>query len=1055
MTDRGKAVFLSYASQDAEAAKRICDALRAAGVEVWFDQSELRGGDAWDAMIRKRIKECALFVPVITPNTNARPEGYFRLEWKLAVDRSHLMADDAPFLFPIVVGDVTDTTARVPDKFRDVQWTRLRLDETPGELAGRVARLLAGNSLEPGRPRPGSRGEGAAAPANHRVARWQWWMIFPIIGTIMGLMFAAIPLWKMIQGPPPKRPPQLQTPDPKPQTPTLSPARQLAERARALSLDQYNSTVSDYATAEGLIQKAVEMDPNDTEIWAIASLFHTSIRTRGFDQTSGRREQARSAAERAIKLAPDSVNALFALGRTQRDSDGAAAELTFKRILALDPNHADAMSQLGWMCDLTDRFDEALAFYDRVLELDPQDAPLTHYLRYLLFFHYGRFAEAEAEIRRSVALQPSANSITGQAMVALTWRGDAEAAARALAAAPAELQSQTRLIWIGAIVHLARHDPAEVLRTLSRTETDYLQDNWFAGPKALFAGLAHRQAGRHEAARVAWESALAVVDARMKTAPDSRALHLARGQLLAWLGRTDEARREARTLEEMNRAPAAADWIFAPMMVHAALGDAAAVVPQLEQALAWDGKKNIGWPLTPALLRVDARWDALRSDPRFQKLCEERPGKSAVALSPTREVSALVRQGREMLEKYITDDTQRETLSLAEELVKRAVQADVTDADAWSLTAQVASSYIVSGRDRLPARYAAMNSAAEKAMQLAPKSDEALYARAVAYRLQSTTRTEAERLLRELLARNPADRRMIRMLGNVLQNRQAYGDALMAYRQAAALPGGDARAELYCAEMLLKMNRHDEAEAAAERSLAVQPTGTTWLFKVNLARLRGDLARARAELAKVPPAVLLDDRGASVAANVWLWSREPEKVIAALEVIPGDDLYNAFFYGPKSLMLGFAHQLAGREAVAKVQWRIASKNLEARVAADPSMAINPLYLGTKMFLDFLIGDPNRKAEAEQMLRLYVQIGVTVDMDPAWDPAKIFTLLGRQDIMIDLAEMMLKSGEMPGLREQLRTDQRYAPLRGNPRFDALLKEPSSSAKATEDREAKKE
>ena len=39
------ALFLSYASQDAVAARRICDVLRAAGVEVWFDQSELRGGD--------------------------------------------------------------------------------------------------------------------------------------------------------------------------------------------------------------------------------------------------------------------------------------------------------------------------------------------------------------------------------------------------------------------------------------------------------------------------------------------------------------------------------------------------------------------------------------------------------------------------------------------------------------------------------------------------------------------------------------------------------------------------------------------------------------------------------------------------------------------------------------------------------------------------------------------------------------------------------------------------------------------------------------------------
>ena len=53
------AVFVSYASQDAEAAKRICAALRDARVEVWFDQSELRGGDAWDAKIRRQIKECA------------------------------------------------------------------------------------------------------------------------------------------------------------------------------------------------------------------------------------------------------------------------------------------------------------------------------------------------------------------------------------------------------------------------------------------------------------------------------------------------------------------------------------------------------------------------------------------------------------------------------------------------------------------------------------------------------------------------------------------------------------------------------------------------------------------------------------------------------------------------------------------------------------------------------------------------------------------------------------------------------------------------------------
>ena len=94
--DPSRAVFLSYASQDAEAARCICEALRGAAVEVWFDQSELTGGDAWDAKIRKQIKECALFVPVISANTQARLEGYFRIEWKLAAQRTHAMAEATP-----------------------------------------------------------------------------------------------------------------------------------------------------------------------------------------------------------------------------------------------------------------------------------------------------------------------------------------------------------------------------------------------------------------------------------------------------------------------------------------------------------------------------------------------------------------------------------------------------------------------------------------------------------------------------------------------------------------------------------------------------------------------------------------------------------------------------------------------------------------------------------------------------------------------------------------------------------------------------------------------
>jgi TolB-like protein/cytochrome c-type biogenesis protein CcmH/NrfG len=140
------AVFLSYASQDADAAQRICDALRAGGVEVWFDKGELRGGDAWDQSIRQQIHDCALFVPIISQHTHERLEGYFRLEWKLAVDRTHTMAAIKAFLVPVVIDSTTERDPAIPEKFRELQWTRLSAGETPPAFVDRVQRLLSGET---------------------------------------------------------------------------------------------------------------------------------------------------------------------------------------------------------------------------------------------------------------------------------------------------------------------------------------------------------------------------------------------------------------------------------------------------------------------------------------------------------------------------------------------------------------------------------------------------------------------------------------------------------------------------------------------------------------------------------------------------------------------------------------------------------------------------------------------------------------------------------------------------------------------------------------------
>ncbi len=182
------AVFLSYASQDAESAQRICAALRSAGVEVWFDQSELRGGDAWDQSIRKQIKTCALFLPVISHTTHDRREGYFRLEWKLAIDRCHLMDAEMAFLLPVVIDDTRDDDERVPERFREVQWTRLPGGVTPAAFVERVWRLLSGKLSQ--EPTAVAATRVPAAPTTRKPALASWRSKAALLATIAALAVA-------------------------------------------------------------------------------------------------------------------------------------------------------------------------------------------------------------------------------------------------------------------------------------------------------------------------------------------------------------------------------------------------------------------------------------------------------------------------------------------------------------------------------------------------------------------------------------------------------------------------------------------------------------------------------------------------------------------------------------------------------------------------------------------------------------------------------------------------------------------------------------------------
>ena len=193
VSESSKAVFLSYASQDAQAAQRICEALRAAGIEVWFDQSELRGGDAWDHHIRRQIRDCALFVPIISEHTQARPEGYFRLEWRLAEERTHLMGRARAFIVPVCVDRTSERDADVPDSFESVQWTRLPGGETAASFCQRISALL-GTEVTTEQPQTSLK----PPPSVGRERKSHRWIVAAAVGVVVALL-VGWQVWRVVQ----------------------------------------------------------------------------------------------------------------------------------------------------------------------------------------------------------------------------------------------------------------------------------------------------------------------------------------------------------------------------------------------------------------------------------------------------------------------------------------------------------------------------------------------------------------------------------------------------------------------------------------------------------------------------------------------------------------------------------------------------------------------------------------------------------------------------------------------------------------------------------------
>jgi TolB-like protein/Tfp pilus assembly protein PilF len=652
VSDATKAVFLSYASQDAEAAKRIADALRAAGVEVWFDQSELVGGDAWDAKIRGQIGSCGLFLPLISANTQARLEGYFRLEWKLAAQRTHTMADEKAFLLPILLDDTRDAEAKVPAEFKAVQWTKLPGGETPALFGARAKKLLSGEQGA------GSAERTSAAPASRRGPS-RWWWVLPIFGVTMALLLV------MKEGR--KEPPPVVAP------PASSTQAETEQLRRQIVPDRWQQ--EDFQAMAPRLDRIIRDDPDNADAWALRSLIESLQVTRNFDAGTKPLEAGKNDADRALRLAPQSPLASLAMGI---------------HLVAMISRGRDAQACRPWL--------------DRAVGALPA-SPLTRYCGGVSRWLSYDFAESEREMHAWIEAEPHAgfpnwilaqlnmvarrpdqaeqfateaardDGITGiRARYTLFessyyLRADLARSREILQGIPAGGSTVHRVVHARWLVAMAGHRWDDALQELARLPENFLFDRAFHGPKALLAGMAHARAGRADAANAQFREAERLLREHLAADPDNEELHAVLAVALACLGQADAARSELALVEPLVSGRAAnvyrGSLVIQIAQARCLLDDYSAMATWVRKLFA----EKSAFPFTPTSFALDPRFSSGLDAPEIRALLQEFTALTAVP-TPARiddksvAVLAFANLSDDKANEYFSDGISEELLNV-------------------------------------------------------------------------------------------------------------------------------------------------------------------------------------------------------------------------------------------------------------------------------------------------------------------------------------------------------------------------------------------------------
>jgi len=373
-----------------------------------------------------------------------------------------------------------------------------------------------------------------------------------------------------------------------------------------------------------LFERAVALDPEFAQAYAELSQLHSRSYHLGFDRTPQRLALARAAADRARTLAPDLPQTHLAFAYYHywgfKNYPQALAELDAAgEATANDTRFLEAR---GYILRRQGDYQAAAENLERAFELSPRDPNLALEVANT---HLGlwQFEQANRHYDMAIALAPDQiGPYTLKVRNQLLWNGDLAAARSTLQAMPAS--DNVRAVWFRAFQEFLERDHAAVIAQLSPRRGETYQTHAQTIPLALTIAWAHDMLGAATQARGAYQEALTILTQAREERPDDFRISMALGLVHAGLGDHDEAVRLGE--QALAMLPMSVDAWAGPILQRNMailltwIGDTEAALAKIDYLLSFP---NPG--ASPALIRIEPRFDRLREDPRLQEILQRHP----------------------------------------------------------------------------------------------------------------------------------------------------------------------------------------------------------------------------------------------------------------------------------------------------------------------------------------------------------------------------------------------------------------------------------------------